>query len=128
MVVFHAGTAIKKNEGEEGVVTSGGRVLAVVGLAQGIDDAQKTAYDSIKKISFDGMQYRNDIASRACRCVQGYGSPIQLSQTSRFLCGARKQSFLLTCPRSKVPRKSSKLLQCMRSNILMVTGKGCSVL
>lgn len=79
MVVFHAGTALKKNEGEEAVVTSGGRVMAVVGLAQGIDDAQKTAYESIKKISFDGIQYRNDIASRACRCVQCHRSPIKLS-------------------------------------------------
>ena len=69
MVVFHAGTAIKQNEGEETVVTSGGRVMAIVGLAQHIEDAQKTAYESIKKIDFDGIQYRNDIASRACKYV-----------------------------------------------------------
>lgn len=69
MVVFHAGTATKKIQGEEeeAVVTSGGRVMAIVGLAQGINDAQKTAYDSVRKICFDGIQYRNDIASRACR-------------------------------------------------------------
>ena len=69
VVVFHAGTATKKIEGkeEEAVVTSGGRVLAIVGLAQGINDAQKTAYDGIGKICFDGIQYRSDIASRACR-------------------------------------------------------------
>ena len=66
-VVFHAGTAIKKTEDSEAVVTSGGRVMAVVGLANRIEDAQKTAYDSIKKIHFDSIQYRNDIASRACR-------------------------------------------------------------
>ena len=69
-MVFHAGTAIMKND-EETVVTSGGRVMAIVGLAQGINDAQKTAYETIQKIFFDGIQYRNDIASRACRCVQG---------------------------------------------------------
>ena len=67
--MFHAGTAAKKIEGkeEEAVVTSGGRVLAIVGLAQRIIDAQKTAYDGIRKICFDGIQYRSDIASRACR-------------------------------------------------------------
>ena len=69
VVVFHAGTAAKKVEGkeEEAVVTSGGRVMAIVGLAQGIDDAQKTAYDGMRKVCFDGIQYRSDIASRACR-------------------------------------------------------------
>ena len=67
--MFQAGTAAKKIEGkeEEAVVTSGGRVLAIVGLAQGINDAQETAYDGIGKICFDGIQYRSDIASRACR-------------------------------------------------------------
>ncbi|XP_020622899.1 trifunctional purine biosynthetic protein adenosine-3-like [Orbicella faveolata] len=69
VVVFHAGTAAKMVEGkeEEAVVTSGGRVMAIVGLAQGINDAQKTAYDGMRKICFDGIQYRIDIASRACR-------------------------------------------------------------
>ena len=73
--MFHAGTATKKIEGkeEEAVVTSGGRVLAIVGLAQGINDAQKTAYDGMRKICFDGIQYRSDIASRACR----YGSRLR---------------------------------------------------
>ena len=69
MVVFHAGTAIQKKEDEEVVVTSGGRVMAIVGMATAIEDAQKTAYDSIKKIFFEGIQYRNDIASRACKYV-----------------------------------------------------------
>ena len=66
-MVFHAGTAIKKAEDGETVVTSGGRVMAIVGMAQKVEDAQKTAYESIKKIHFDAIQYRNDIASRACR-------------------------------------------------------------
>lgn len=67
MVLFHAGTAVKKSGSDEDVLTSGGRVIAVVGMAQTIHDAQKTAYQSIKKITFDGMQYRTDIAARACR-------------------------------------------------------------
>ena len=67
VVLFHAGTAVKKSGSDEDVVTSGGRVIAVVGMAQTIHDSQKTAYQSIKKITFDGMQYRTDIAARACR-------------------------------------------------------------
>ena len=66
-MVFHAGTAIQRKEDEEALITSGGRVMAVVGMASGIEDAQKTAYDSIKRITFEGIQYRKDIASRACK-------------------------------------------------------------
>ncbi|XP_068755360.1 trifunctional purine biosynthetic protein adenosine-3-like [Montipora capricornis] len=67
VVVFHAGTTLTMTGHTETVMTSGGRVLAVVGVAQRIEDAQKTAYDSIKKICFDGIQYRSDIASKSCR-------------------------------------------------------------
>lgn len=69
VVVFHAGTAIKKTDDIEAMVTSGGRVLSVVGMAQRIQDAQKAAYESITKIHFDGIQHRNDIGSRAFRYV-----------------------------------------------------------
>lgn len=71
VVVFHAGTAIKKTDDIEVMVTSGGRVLSVVGMAQRIQDAQKAAYESITKIQFDGIQHRNDIGSRAFRYVNG---------------------------------------------------------
>ena len=83
--MFHAGTAAKKIEGKEdkAVVTSGGRVLAIVGLAQGINDAQKTAYDGIRKICFDGIQYRSDIASRACRYDYRLRPP--LNQVTQWL-------------------------------------------
>lgn len=83
VVVFHAGTAAKMVEGkeEEAVVTSGGRVMATVGLAQGINDAQKTAYGGMRKICFDGIQYRSDIASRACR--YDYRLRISLDQVTQ---------------------------------------------
>ncbi|KAK2570668.1 Trifunctional purine biosynthetic protein adenosine-3 [Acropora cervicornis] len=67
--LLHAGTTLKKISDSDTVVTSGGRVLAVVGVAQRIEDAQKTAYNNMKKICFDGIQYRNDIAARACTYV-----------------------------------------------------------
>ncbi len=60
-LVFHAGTTEK-----DGVlVTSGGRVLNVVGIAKDIPEAVKRAYASVEKISFDGAHYRKDIAYRA---------------------------------------------------------------
>ncbi|MFN7181647.1 MAG: phosphoribosylamine--glycine ligase [Planctomycetota bacterium] len=57
VVVFHAGT---KKAGEK-VLTSGGRVLNVVGLANTPAEAVKKAYEAISKIHFDNMFYRKDI-------------------------------------------------------------------
>jgi phosphoribosylamine--glycine ligase len=60
-IIFHAGT--KTHEGV--VVTSGGRVLNVVGLGESLEKALETAYRGVGKISFDGVYYRKDIAYRA---------------------------------------------------------------
>jgi len=62
-VTFHAGTA----EVDGKLVTSGGRVLCVVGLGDSIKMAQKQAYESVDKIHFDGMQYRSDIGWRGLK-------------------------------------------------------------
>ncbi|MYN09779.1 phosphoribosylamine--glycine ligase [Pseudoduganella aquatica] len=62
-VTFHAGTA----DVEGKLVTSGGRVLCVVGLGDSIKMAQKQAYESVDKIHFDGMQYRSDIGWRGLK-------------------------------------------------------------
>lgn len=59
--VFHAGTALSNGE----VVTSGGRVLCVVGLGHTVAEAQKTAYEQAAKIQWDGAFYRSDIGYRA---------------------------------------------------------------
>lgn len=62
-VVFHAGT---KLDGEtEKVVTSGGRVLGVTALGEGIKGAIDAAYAATAKISFDGAHYRKDIGKKA---------------------------------------------------------------
>ncbi len=61
VVVFHAGTQMKDGQ----VVTSGGRVLCVTALGGTVKLAQQLAYDSLKGIHFDGMQYRSDIGYRA---------------------------------------------------------------
>jgi len=59
-VVFHAGTALKDGK----VVTAGGRVLGVTGLGNDLRTAVDNAYAAVKKISWNGAFYRNDIAHR----------------------------------------------------------------
>ncbi|UCG35062.1 MAG: phosphoribosylamine--glycine ligase [Candidatus Omnitrophota bacterium] len=60
--VFHAGTKLDTE-----FVTSGGRVLGVVGLGDTIEEAQTKAYSAIKNISFEKMHYRKDIGSKALK-------------------------------------------------------------
>ncbi len=59
--VFHAGTA---NDGDN-VVTSGGRVLCVVGLGDSVAAAAASAYESADKICWDEVYSRRDIGHRA---------------------------------------------------------------
>jgi phosphoribosylamine--glycine ligase len=61
--VVHAGTA----EHNGNVVTNGGRVLNVTALGAGPAEARERAYDAARRIHFDGMQMRSDIAERALR-------------------------------------------------------------
>ena len=59
--VFHAGTALK----DGAIVTAGGRVLAVTATGEDLRDALAKVYGAMSGISFEGMQYRRDIAWRA---------------------------------------------------------------
>ena len=59
--VIHAGTVAS----EEGVLTAGGRVLAVVALGDDLAAARNAAYEGVRAISWAGAQYRNDIALKA---------------------------------------------------------------
>ena len=59
--VFHAGTAMKDGK----IVTSGGRVLTVTATGKTLREAVDKAYAGVRKIHFDGAQYRTDIAHRA---------------------------------------------------------------
>ena len=60
-LVFHAGTQVKDGN----IVTSGGRVLNVVGVASNLKDALQEAYNAIKGIHFEKMHYRQDIGAKA---------------------------------------------------------------
>lgn len=55
--IFHAGTTVKDYQ----LVTNGGRVLAVTSLGKNLQEALDKSYDSIDRIRFEGMKYRNDI-------------------------------------------------------------------
>jgi len=59
--VFHAGTT-RAPDGR--VVTSGGRVLTVCALGQGLPDAASRAYEAVSRIRFRGMQVRKDIGRK----------------------------------------------------------------
>ncbi|MEJ6586283.1 MAG: phosphoribosylamine--glycine ligase [Synechococcus sp. ArSW.bin.68] len=66
--LFHAGT----QHSTEGVLeTSGGRVLAMVAQATDFDQAFEKAYEGLRQVRYDGMQFRTDIghqvrASKLC--------------------------------------------------------------
>jgi len=59
--VFHAGTRLDGNV----AVTSGGRVLCVVGLGESVAAAAHSAYDAVGKIDWQQVYYRRDIGHRA---------------------------------------------------------------
>lgn len=64
--VFHAGTQKK----DAGVVTDGGRVLAVTALGETLREAHDRAYQNVSKISFSHSFYRRDIGRRAAEVLR----------------------------------------------------------
>jgi phosphoribosylamine--glycine ligase len=68
--VIHAGTA----RTEAGLVTAGGRVLAVCATGSDVADARAKAYEGIASISFPGAQWRHDIAAEPLGVVEGAAS------------------------------------------------------
>lgn len=63
IIIYHAGT---KKENSK-ILTNGGRVLGVTSVLDRFDlkFTQIRAYNAIKKINFEGIYYRNDIAEKA---------------------------------------------------------------
>jgi phosphoribosylamine--glycine ligase len=57
-VVFHAGTTKQ----EDIAITSGGRVLTVVGRGASLATARDKAYTAAKGVSFEGEYHRDDVA------------------------------------------------------------------
>ena len=55
--VFIAGAKLNDND----LVTSGGRVLSVIGRGKTIEEARENVYKNIEKVSFEGAYFRKDI-------------------------------------------------------------------
>jgi phosphoribosylamine--glycine ligase len=62
-MVFHAGT--KEESGD--IVTSGGRVLNIVGKGNTLQSAIDNAYKEVEKVDFEGAFYRNDIGRKGLK-------------------------------------------------------------
>lgn len=62
-ICFHAGT---RQEGGK-IVTAGGRVLAATAWDDSLEAAIKRVYSLVEKISFEGAQFRRDIARSALK-------------------------------------------------------------
>jgi phosphoribosylamine--glycine ligase len=56
-IIFHAGTKKENNT----VITNGGRVLAVTGLSNNMNQSLKNSYNKLNSINWEGMNYRKDI-------------------------------------------------------------------
>ncbi len=69
--VLHAGTRLEDGR----VVSAGGRVLAVVGLGDSLEDARATAYEGLSRIGLEGGQSRTDIALKASRAEVAVRGP-----------------------------------------------------
>ncbi|HEV2803818.1 MAG TPA: phosphoribosylamine--glycine ligase [Chthoniobacterales bacterium] len=59
--IFHAGTG----RTGDGIVTSGGRVLAVTAIGETVAAARDRAYAAVAEIHFEGRHFRRDIALAA---------------------------------------------------------------
>jgi phosphoribosylamine---glycine ligase len=69
--VTQAGTAMRDGD----LVTAGGRVLAVTAVGDDLADARARAYEGVAAISFEGAQYRTDIAASVVSDLDKLESP-----------------------------------------------------
>ncbi len=56
-LIFHAGTKKQNNN----VLTDGGRVLAITGKGNSLEEARAQVYETAAKVYWDGLYYRKDI-------------------------------------------------------------------
>ena len=65
--IYHAGTLST----EQGLASSGGRVLTITGIGEDLTEARNRAYRAISQISLTGSFYRSDIALNASVAEKG---------------------------------------------------------
>ena len=58
IIIFHNGTIEKEGR----LFTNGGRVISITALGDSLEEARERIYKNIKRIYFDGMCFRKDIA------------------------------------------------------------------
>jgi phosphoribosylamine--glycine ligase len=63
VVIFHAGTARRGAH----LVTDGGRVLGVTGRGRDVREAIARTYEAVRRITWEGAHFRNDIGAKALR-------------------------------------------------------------
>jgi phosphoribosylamine--glycine ligase len=56
-LIFHAGTKKQTNN----VLTDGGRVLAITGKGNSLEEARAQVYETVAQVHWDGLYYRRDI-------------------------------------------------------------------
>jgi len=56
-LIFHAGTKKQNNN----VLTDGGRVLAITGKGNSLEEARAQVYQTVAQVSWEGLYYRKDI-------------------------------------------------------------------
>ena len=71
VTVLHAGTAL---DDHGGVISAGGRVLSVVGLAGDLPAARRRAYEGVSRIDWSSMCFRRDIAAAAADSAMAVGT------------------------------------------------------
>lgn len=77
VLVFHAGTrrVVTEEAGRpvERWLTHGGRVLNVCALGETLRQARERAYEAVRRVAFEGMFYRTDIALKAVELLDRRG-------------------------------------------------------
>jgi phosphoribosylamine---glycine ligase len=66
-LVFHAGTKLDSS-GE--IITNGGRVLAITGIGDSVEEALENAYDIVSKIYWKDNYFRKDIGQDILKLVK----------------------------------------------------------
>lgn len=61
-ILFHAGT---KRDSEGNLLTAGGRVFAMTGVGNTLEEALQNGYEGVEKVCFHDAHYRKDIAHQA---------------------------------------------------------------
>ena len=58
-MVFHAGTKSSRRK----IITNGGRVVALTGRGNEVEEALKNSYKLAEKVTFEGAYHRADIGA-----------------------------------------------------------------